>query len=51
MKLDIGRAMTVLGTNPDRRHTMADAGRQRVWDEFYASVLGTTANTASPSLV
>jgi glycosyltransferase involved in cell wall biosynthesis len=60
---DIARAMTVLATNPDLRHTMAEAGRQRVWDEyiwekkgdrldaFYASVLSTTANTASPSLV
>ena len=60
---DIARAMTVLGTNPDLRRTMAAAARQRVCDEYiwekkgdrldalYASVLSTVANSASTSLV
>jgi glycosyltransferase involved in cell wall biosynthesis len=55
---DIALAMTVLSKNPDLQHTMGEAGRQRVRDEyiwekkgdrldaFYASVLNTTATSA-----
>ncbi len=49
MKSDIARTMTVIGTNPDPQQTMAKADRQRVC-ERYASLLGTTANSASPPL-
>jgi len=60
---DMARAMTLLATNPDLRHTMAMAGRQRVCDEYiwekkgdrldalYASVLSTAPASASPSVV
>jgi glycosyltransferase involved in cell wall biosynthesis len=59
---DLAKAMTALGTNPDLRHTMGEAGRERVreeyiWerkgdrlDAFYASVLGNAAASAPPSL-
>jgi len=59
---DLARAMTVLGTDPDLRHTMGQAGRQRVRDEYiwekkgdrldalYASVLANTAAPAPKSL-
>jgi glycosyltransferase involved in cell wall biosynthesis len=59
---DLARAMTVLGTNPDLRHAMGEAGRGRVRDEYiwekkgdrldalYASVLKYTASPAQPSL-
>ena len=52
---DLANAMTGLGTNPDLRHTMGEAARERVRDEyiwerkadrldaFYASVLGKAA--------
>ena len=60
---DLAQALTALGTNPDLRHTMGEAGRQRVRDEYiwekkgdrldrlYASVLNGTAGVAPPSLV
>jgi glycosyltransferase involved in cell wall biosynthesis len=59
---DLARAMTGLGTDPDLRHTMGEAGRQRVRDEyiwekkgdrldaFYASVLDNTAAPAPKSV-
>ena len=59
---DLARAMTLLGTDPDLRHTMGEAGRQHVRDEylwekkgdrldaFYASVLDNTAAPAPKSL-
>ena len=59
---DLARAMTVLGTNPDLRHAMGEAGRGRVRDEYiwekkgdrldalYASVLDNTADPAQPAL-
>jgi glycosyltransferase involved in cell wall biosynthesis len=59
---DLAQAMTALGTNPDLRHTMGEAGRKRVRDEYiwekkgdrlealYASVLVNTA-AAEPTSV
>jgi glycosyltransferase involved in cell wall biosynthesis len=59
---DLARAMTVLGMNPDLRHTMGEAGRERVRDEYiwekkgdrldalYASVLNNTTAPAPPAL-
>ncbi|HEU5255408.1 MAG TPA: hypothetical protein VFU28_05430 [Vicinamibacterales bacterium] len=49
MKSNIARTMTVIGTNTAPQQTMAKADRQRVC-EHYASVLSTTANSASPPL-
>ena len=58
---DLARALTALGSNPDLRHTMGEAGRERVRDEYiwekkgdrldalYASVLSDTEALA-PSL-
>jgi glycosyltransferase involved in cell wall biosynthesis len=60
---DLARAMTVLGMNPDLRHTMGEAGRTRIRDEyvwehkadrletFYASVLNRTAAVTPRPLV
>jgi glycosyltransferase involved in cell wall biosynthesis len=59
---DLARAMTVLGTNPDIRHAMGEAGRERVQDEYiwekkgerldalYSSVLENVTAPAPPSL-
>ena len=55
---ELARAMTALGTDPDLRHAMGEAGRQRARDEYiwekkgdqldtlYSSVLG---NTVAPA--
>jgi glycosyltransferase involved in cell wall biosynthesis len=59
---DLARAMTVLGTNADLRHSMGEAGRRRVRDEYiwekkgdrlealYASVLQNTTTPAAATL-
>jgi glycosyltransferase involved in cell wall biosynthesis len=59
---DLARAMTVLGTDPDLRYTMGEAGRERVRNEYlwekkserldalYASVLDEAAAPQSPSV-
>jgi len=59
---DLALAMTVLGTNPDIRHSMGEAGRERVrevyiWekkgdrlDALYSSVLENITAPAPPSL-
>ena len=59
---DLANAMTGLWTDPDLRHTMGEAARERVRDEyiwerkadrldaFYASVLGKAAAPTPPSL-
>ena len=56
---ELARAMTALGTDPDLRHAMGEAGRQRAGDEYiwekkgdrldtlYSSVLGNTVAPAS----
>jgi glycosyltransferase involved in cell wall biosynthesis len=57
---DLAGAMTALGTNPDLRHAMGEAGRERVRDEYiwekkgdrldalYTSVLTGTPTPAPP---
>jgi glycosyltransferase involved in cell wall biosynthesis len=59
---DLAQAMTVLATNPDVRHAMGEAGRERVrdvyiWekkgdrlDALYSSVLENVTASAPPSL-
>jgi glycosyltransferase involved in cell wall biosynthesis len=59
---DIGKAMSLLGTNSDMRHAMGEAGRKRVedvyiWekkgdrlDALYSSVLENVTAAAPPSL-